>query len=295
MMLATRSEIKCIPQKLKDLVIGYIKIERRSLNIPMGIMHICVLFSRECDILSQTDHHEFIEINQRLNIAKCKEAADQNPLFPAYSAYLDNIVSSGIHKWKFKYLSLPPIPGTDNFIGVFNTKYQQIYDGLFDRYIEEGGPPKFSIKTDICSDEYDIEYEGEWPLEQITGYGISITDSMTATECVYSYQKGIGLEIKQNDIIEMILDFTQNQGGTLSYILNDNDRGKEKNKAFDIEPGQYRAAISMTRQGVIIKLISYQSAQYVISNKLCFAAMRITNSTQFVYGHQFIKTSLNYR
>ena len=92
--------------------------------------------------------------------------------------------------------------------------------------------------------------EGE--NDESVGYGLHGYAHLTNPESSIDYGKRYGERFEVNDIIEMRLDCNK---WTLSYKINDKDFGK----AFDIEPNEYRAAITLTDGlGCLFELISYQ-------------------------------------
>ena len=134
----------------------------------------------------------------------------------ASSVFLSNIVSKGIHQWRFKYESNnTKYGGGTMYIGIINnqidaTKY------LIDKcYPLEAKPSELFGKA----------YGGNFCRGQLRG------DKKREKERYCP-------RCKNGDIIDMFLDFKNKE---LRYYINDRDYGK----AFDIKDGSYRASVTL--------------------------------------------------
>ena len=141
-----------------------------------------------------------------------------------HSAFLENIIDSGMFHWRFKLLA----EGGDNWntlIGIW-----KVYDSS--KEISERKPP---ISTWFPSDGNSYTF---WAQQGKIG----------ATSG-YPRDGKYGIECKKDDIIEMYLNMNE---GILGFIINDNDYGT----AFTIDKTwKYRAVVSMWNQGTVIQLL----------------------------------------
>ena len=132
------------------------------------------------------------------------------------SAFLSNIVSQGIHQWRFKFVSTRkrrPGYGT-MYIGILNNKIDAT------KYLNS-----------LC-------YPHEWAPSQLTGtaYGVNISRGQLRGDKKREKQKYCE-PCNNDDIIDMYLDFKSME---LRYCVN----GKDYGKAFDIKDGSWRASVT---------------------------------------------------
>ena len=134
---------------------------------------------------------------------------------------LTNIINSGTHIWRFKCYELSECP---DLIGI--AKFMELDD-------------KFSGYFDCA-------------LFKSTGYGW--TSHGRLSDSIYCWGVPYGKAEDgwaKGDIIEMKVDFNRLE---LSYKVNQVDYGK----AFDIEKGEYKAALTLYDQDGSYELVSYQ-------------------------------------
>ena len=123
------------------------------------------------------------------------------------SVVLKHIVSKGIFRWRFKIENIVNWCTSGFVIGIINSDQDlvKVANGIFTR----------TSGSRICGKGFDVG------LAQITD---SCDD--------------YGIKCKNGDIIEMELNMNELYN-YVKYIINDKDYGE----AFEVEPGNYRAAI----------------------------------------------------
>ena len=138
-----------------------------------------------------------------------------------FTICLRNITCSGINIWKFKCKKR----SCDDSIGI--TKAEASADDL----------------------SY-LDYEGETQI----GYAFAAEGRITNPKDCYSWGDEYGNGWEEGDIIEMRVDFNKLE---LTYKVNETPHGK----AFDIDHGEYKAALSVypdTSYDASYQLLSYQ-------------------------------------
>ena len=92
------SLLKRIPQGNKDLAFGYLKEKEKehNSNYPQLIKFLVLLYSNAQDSFDPDNTHQLIEID-----GNC--AIDVGGTGLIRNSYLKNVVTQGIHIWKFKY------------------------------------------------------------------------------------------------------------------------------------------------------------------------------------------------
>ena len=139
------------------------------------------------------------------------------------SAYCTKSISSGRHKWKFRFDSIKP--SNWNYIGIWK--------------ISNGDPPLTGSFLNLPHSGY--AFCG--PQQCLNDPELPRSNGQTYGEkaCV------------SGDIIEMILDLDNYK---LSYIINEKDQGI----AFEnVEPTEYKVAVTLYEYDDKISLISYQA------------------------------------
>ena len=180
-MALKQSELNKIPQRNKDLAFGYVKScekENKS-NIPSMIKYLCLIYlNQNKDTFDANNTHKMITIDGdkiKSNTVKLQ------------TSYMKNIISSGIHIWKFKCISTK----TSTWIGI--TKCMK-------------------LKKNMLYLDYD-------KTDQI-GYAFSSYGMIDyEPHCREPYMSGW----VDGDIIEMKVDFNTRE---LSCKVNDQDRSK---------------------------------------------------------------------
>ena len=215
-------QFKSIGKKCKYAVYGYIRNVQSIFpsnnpyyNIPNEISFICICY------YSPTDEWDPLLIGPDVKI-------DGNSVIHLsigyQSAYLSNIVSTGINIWKF---SLNKVSDNWNIIGVTKTKYKQYVDNTFVMNKNDGYGYLIRYMDGLCA--------------HLTNPG----DPGNAGK-KYGSKK-----LESGDIIEVILDLNKL---CLSYKVNDIDLGV----AFkNIEKTTYRAAVTFYNKNEKISFISY--------------------------------------
>ena len=196
-MALKRSKLQQIPQRNKDLAFGYVKQNENAnkSTIPDMIKYLCLIYlNQNKDEFDAENTNGNIKINGNTVIGSG---------WNAMCTYLRNIVSDGVHVWRFKF--------------GFETNY----------YVGD--------MIGIISNDEELTlysyFNGSGSGSD--AYGFAVAGRLTNRQ-----GKEYGRKCKINDIIEMQVDFNEL---TLSYKINQTDYGK----AFDIKPGEYRAAITL--------------------------------------------------
>ena len=220
--------------KDKSTTNGYIReAEEKSFTndsfyktIPMIINYLCMKYYHESkDRFHPTLHGDGIKVSNN-TATKIKD-------FPE-SAFLSNIVSSGLHKWKFKLNNAEKdahFDRTNVYIGIWNANYNG---------------------NDVLTGfQYDKNRQSGVNLAM----GLKISDGSlrdTQNSSVRSVDESYCPFGKTGDIVEMMLDFKSLE---LSFSVNNKDYGK----AFDIQAAPYRATILVGTVSQEVQLLSYDA------------------------------------
>ena len=216
------SKLNQIPQRNKDLAFGYLRENesKHKTNYCELIKYLVLIYSNQYDQFDPNASHKELEIteNDKKIIHKCVDSL-------MCLSYLRNVVSEGIHIWKFRYIC-GDYP--DGQIGVWKVKTGDAV--LEDQHIDN-----------TINDE-----------KTCTGYAITMNGEKTNLSdlSVWSAEKFEPLP-ENGDIIEMRLDLNKN---SLTFILNN----KIIVQFLDIEHTSYRAAILTVDEGEGFTIISYQ-------------------------------------
>ena len=231
-MALKRSKLSQIPQRNKDLAFGYVheKEKENKMAVPEIIKYLCLVYFNSTDLFDPDQHGDAIQINGNSMIAEMNAVDVEN-------VYLKNVVSAGIHVWKFKSIGDCDELGTPDMIGIFNMEYNHLigkHDGrYFDNYYD----------TDKCACI-------------CHGYGFASDGILTNEEDPSDWGKKYGDHgWKKDDIIEMRLDFNKQY---LKFKVNEKGYGV----AFEIDATKkWKAAISVGQRGACkakFELISYR-------------------------------------
>ena len=207
----------------KFLVFAYMNEHQRILfasdcannpyyNIPEIVINICLLYFHIAE-----DKWDQDSIGDNININGNR--IDKNDV-GYQTAYLHNIVSFGVHSWRFKI----------NTIGYYKTLL-----GILKK-----SRSSLQLNSPFTS-RMDAGYA------YILGSG-SITDPHTIYSAHARYP-----QCYSGDIIEMILDFNDL---SLSYKINGIDQGKVFQ---NIQHTEYRAAITFSNHGDSVTLLYYNA------------------------------------
>ena len=229
-----------IPQRNKDATFGYVKECEQKYQqnqiIPSMIKYLCLIyFNQTQDAFDQENTNTNLQIDDANTVILpsriCINDESTNGLYEKENSYLQNVVSQGIHIWIFKQRNLEY---STDMIGIRNIQHCPLpLTGWFDQCKE---------------DEY-----------RVLGYAYCLAGykkELQSDGLHWNSVKPWGQECKSGDKIQMTLNF---QDLSLHFKLNDTDLGK----AFTIQRGSYRAAISLYDDGmgsnpIEIELISYQ-------------------------------------
>ena len=218
-MALKQTKLNQIPQRNKDLAFGYVREEEKQykLSIHKMIKYLCLIYlNPNKDKFNKNNTFTDIVIN--INEIKFKY-----PDCSFGTSYLENIVKSGIHIWKYKCLT-KKFNG-DEMIGIRDNNFKPL---PLNRTFIFGG----------C-------------INKPVGYGFHLrSGKLTNPKTRKGYGPYYGKKCVNGDIIEMTLDFNDL---TLSYKINNKNYGK----AFDIKPGEYIASLSIYK-GACYSLIAYQ-------------------------------------
>ena len=221
--MATKNKEPCnrqIKQRDKSSVNGYIReIEEKSFSndsfykiIPMIINYLCMKYYHESrDEFDPELHGTDMKVTD-------KEVSNMKDCYR--SAFLSNIVSKGIHKWKFQSIA-------GQFIGICNDSVRNEWKYLNDWYY-----------CNTASSSYGLFLK----TGQLRG----------GKKGLYHREKYCPPRSSCGDVIEMCLDLNRME---LKFVINDKDYGK----AFDVPPGNYRVGVCSHANATGFKLLEYET------------------------------------
>ena len=208
---ASLADIKDVDKESKQTVFGYIRQEIQPLfptdyiyyTIPTLIYHWCVLYYRIIECFDLNAYEPSCTLNADKSIIT-KTATEYG------TSYLSRIVHSGVHKWKFKLLS---VQGYTLNIGLWKTKYP------------------------IETRKFLTQKRKQYAYQASHG---CLTDSNPNNGNTYTPDRSYGkYGCCNGDVIDMILDLKER---TIRFCVNDKDCGIAYK---DIDPEQYRSTIGM--------------------------------------------------
>ena len=229
-----------VSQYEKDLVEGYIRMSTEELSLPLSLILLCLQFFvcfDEWDNTTQSKGY-FKLLNKRV-VARIK-----SQMADGYSdtIFLKNIVNKGIHIWRFKIVKKEG----DGYMKVgfwkarLGNKLTEAGDycnariGYFARHMS-GYPHAYAFSPYFSRINSTIYRWNQWPEPELD---------------MFKHSRRYGAT-KKGDIIELCLDCN---AWTISFGVV----GKFREIAFkNIEKTEYRAALTLDRQGMEIKLLSY--------------------------------------
>ena len=202
-----------IKQRDKDAVSGFM---RRASNdyIPCEIIQICISFWGGTDRFDKANISKWMEWDLVSNSLRRTWKWSQRAC-----AYLENIVSSGCHEWKFKIVECSNNGDSIIMIGIWRSKGKM-------------SPP---LDTLFNLDEQ--------------GYGYMVDAGRRSM--VYNQWDRYGVKCVSGDIVEMTLNFDDL---SLSFKVNGRDYGR----SHHIKAGEYRAAVFMMQLNQEIQFLGYQ-------------------------------------
>lgn len=216
------SAIKEISQRNKDLTFGYLKNNERQnkTNYTQLIKYLILFYSNAKDCFDPDATHQDLEINGNY-LSKKRHTAHRG------NSYLKNIVSEGIHIWKFKYHCSPQDARGVAGIGIWKVK---------------SGKP--ALRKDI--DRTNCDFES-------TGYFITVDGDESNPGHNGQWRVERHNAMNGGDTIEMKLDLSKS---ILTYEMN----GEFLTRFIDIEKTSYRAVIGLYKNPFKegFTLISYQ-------------------------------------
>ena len=208
--------------KTKDLINGYIRKYQHKLfshfknsyyNIPRIVNHICVAYIYEPERWDENCKPDhFITSDNTIRNTKDEQG----------SAFLTMRINKGINRWKLQCNHVPHSYSW-HVIGIWKTRFIN--------------PPTNKLFLTSHKNGYGYVLSG--------GY-LSNPERAGCSGINY------GIKCKDNDIIEMIVNF---ESLTISFKINDEDFGT----AFKIENTEYRAAVRLPTTGSQLTLLSYNS------------------------------------
>ena len=283
-MAFKQSKLQQIPQRNKDATFGYVKeCEKRNKNIiPDMIKYLClVYFNQNKDRFDiKHTHRKLLEVNGNSVMRNV-----YTHVSCMINSYLANIAGKGTHIWKFRgYL-----PSYDDQIGIRSIESESLpLDGFFHTNINHSSVVGYAFVLSgyltHAEDDGDVIKSARQELIALTGkdngcpgHGsqqlhVKVRSnvktrakrvSLICSKCNDAEVSTMevphlkyGEDCKENDIIEMKLDFNDL---SLSYKVKGIDYGK----AFDIKQGQYKAVIGFlddwsSQDDRNVELISYQ-------------------------------------
>ena len=216
---------KHIPSRFQRIVNGYLRISQSLLTnnndsisiIPSIIFHICLLFYYDFDKWdSNAMGIDLMFDETNANIVRYKGREYRQTYNSAYLRRICNSEEGGIYHWKFRFINLNHIW---NLIGIWK--------------VTEDKEPETHYFTQGRDAAYALCVSDGKLVDRSHG-----GDSSKQYSCVCD----------NGDILEMYLDFETME---LRYTINDQDYGK----AFDVDPGKYRAAICLHQPKGAIELL----------------------------------------
>ena len=224
-ILSTKKKLELVDIKSKYTVFGFNReaSDLFNYNIPIPITNLCLLFYFQSDKWDQ----DCIGKGMRVDIdgILIKDSAKKRRDYA--TAFLTKVFSKGIHRWKFKVLSI-----CENAQKQYNDNNWTTTIGI---YPLSKIPPKY-----IC----------DFAFPHCGGCGFDYKlAGLAHFERAKHKKRKYGKRCYVDDIIEMIVDCDK---GELSYIINGNDYGI----AFSIDTNEkYRAAVNLDRAGDSIQLL----------------------------------------
>ena len=98
-MAFKKSKLSQIPGRNEDLAFGYVheKEKENKMSVPDMIKYLCLIYFNPTDSFNPYQCNEKLQINNNyiIKIPNSEELV--------LNVYLKNVVSSGVHLWKFKY------------------------------------------------------------------------------------------------------------------------------------------------------------------------------------------------
>ena len=209
--------LKKIKPKRNKTVYGYIR-EHYKHDVPDGVILTCLLFyGNDIDKWDTAiaNHVKFDDDNRIVT--------HSGPHYGATSTFLTEEVDSGVHSWKFKVVKCSDNSTTTMHIGIWDTSKNN------------GTPPS--------------NHAFHYVKRQRQGYAFA-TNSGQKRNLTAQYLRYVKYAeaCRDGTIVDMIVDFDKL---SISYMVN----GKDYGKAYDIEPGKYRAAVYLYYEGDSYQLI----------------------------------------
>ena len=231
-MALKASKLKQIPERNKHLAFGYLREneKKNKTNYPELIKYLVLVYSNRQDKFDSNTTNDLLKINGDSIIYK-PTPITLNSAGGVYSSALANTVSRDVHIWKFAYDQVDEaVIKQSCVIGIWQVdKKHNILgnNGCFDVTAGNDG---------VC-----------------TGYGLAMDGFLTNPESPATWGRGyLNEKIKAGDSIEFKVNFNEL---SLSFKLN----GKDFGKAFNIKPGEYKAALSFYSQHPVkLTLLSYK-------------------------------------
>ena len=127
-MALKRSKLSQIPQRNKDLAFGYVheKEKQNKVSVPEMIKYLCLVYFNP-----NKDEFDPDQCDEKIKIDGNSIITQTNP-HNVQTVYLKNIVSSGVHLWKFKCIEDLDL----DQIGVFNMDYKHLIKNNDDYYFD---------------------------------------------------------------------------------------------------------------------------------------------------------------
>ena len=229
--VAILKDVKSVDTQTKMTVNGYIR-QAQSLfpedniyyTIPALVIHWIILFFYANEQFDPNQCHQDFKLSSNNTIVTCIKNGSKSIL-------LTQTVSKGIHKWKFKLVTIYCV-STPYYlsIGAWKAKY------ILDR------------NTFLFGDRRSKKGEGK-----VYAWNIGQGFTTNGEEDSYNRNYAKGRRSIEGDIIEMVLDLNKLE---IRFILNDKDQGV----AFeDIEKTDYKAAVDIWKGTDTIQLLSFES------------------------------------
>ena len=214
-MASDFSQNKLISINIKLTVSGYLRESQKllpsSLIIPDLIEHLCLAYY-------YNDHNW--DTKYIFETMKLKNNIISLTTQGSCTAFLNNIIYSGKHYWRFKIISC-----------------RDGYEG--------------SITIGIWNIKDKLDNSGQRPIDTNFTYGMSSSYGLRANigkKIHIGYSQKYAIPCKRNDIIDMYVDFDKLE---LKFSINEIDYGI----AYNITQGNYIAAVALYHEVDSVKLI----------------------------------------
>ena len=226
MTIASFERLKMVPDESKFVVHGFIRNVEELLSqdkgnniVPDLVINLCILFYAMADRFDPKCIGPLMKLDEK---TQCITQTNCN----SNSAFLTNIFESGLHHWRFKINKCYKNSFWSQTLGIWKIKSNDNEFLPLNHYFTAHPDRTYGFANNcgrLISRQTGLSYEGD----DVRDYGI---------------------KTNAGDIIDMYCDMNALE---LRFTIN----GKDYGKAFDIEPGKYRAVINLYDEDDSISLL----------------------------------------